>query len=115
MYALLFTFYAGHCLYTMVGGGASLFGAWKRRMGGGTHGSPRGGTGRDGSWEFKIGPRVLILDGNSDKGARVSSNLYHLIWLRYLIRSSEVIIGFFPRKYPFSFMLAHHILSYQWI
>ena len=46
---------------------------------------------------------VLILDGNSEIGAQVRSNLCYLIWLRHLIRSRAVKNRiFFIRKYVFS-------------
>ena len=40
------------------------------------------------------------------------SNLGQLICLRYLIRSRAVTI-FFPRKDPFSFLRAQHVVSYH--
>ena len=38
---------------------------------------------------------VLILDGNSEKGAHARSNICHLICLRHSIRSSAVTKSFF--------------------
>ena len=41
------------------------------------------------------GTYVLILDGNSEIGAHVRSNLCHLIWIRHLISSGVVLKGYF--------------------
>ena len=43
-------------------------------------------------------PVVLILDGNSEIGGQVRSNLCYLICLRHLIRSEQSHIGFLFRK-----------------
>ena len=57
---------------------------------------------------------VLILDGVSEIGAHVRSNLYHLIYLSHLIRSREVTNPiFFLEKDLISLMLAQDVLSYH--
>ena len=43
---------------------------------------------------------VLILDGNSETGANVGSNLCCFICVRHLIRSRAVQVGFFSQKNP---------------
>ena len=59
---------------------------------------------------------VLILDGKSEIGAHVRSNLCYLSCLRHLIRSRAVINHiFFLRKDLFSFMRAQNVLSYHLI
>ena len=54
---------------------------------------------------------VLILDGNSDIGAHVKSNLWYLIGLKHLIRSHI----FSQQEKLFSFMRAQHVQSYKLI
>ena len=57
---------------------------------------------------------VLVLHGNSEKGAHVRINLCYLIYRRYLIRSGAVTNRFFfGRKDLISFMRAQHVLSYK--
>ena len=59
---------------------------------------------------------VLILDGNSEIGAHVRSNLCYLICLGHWIRSRVVINrDFFYEKNPILFMHAQFILSYHLI
>ena len=59
---------------------------------------------------------VLTLDGNSERSANVRSNLCYLICLRLSIKPRRVTKWiFFLWKYPFSFMLARHVLSYHLI
>ena len=54
---------------------------------------------------------VLILDGNSELGAQVRSNLCYLICLRHLLWSGAVTKRiFFLQKDLFSFMRAPHVL-----
>ena len=47
---------------------------------------------------------VLILDGNSDIGALVWSNIFYLSCLRYLIRTRTVKNLFFPLRTPSSLL-----------
>ena len=54
---------------------------------------------------IKIWAMVLILEGDSEIGAHVKSNLCYLICLRYSIRSRAVY------RITFSFMRAQHVLS----
>ena len=57
---------------------------------------------------------VLIIDGNSEKGAHVRSNLSYLICLRHLNRPRAVTNRIFSlRKDIFSFMRAQLVLSYH--
>ena len=56
---------------------------------------------------------VLILDGNSEIGAHVRSELYYLICLGHLIRSRAVTN--LLRTYLFSLMRAPNVLSYHLI
>ena len=59
---------------------------------------------------------VLILDGNVEIGALVSSNLCYLICLRNLIRSRAVTNQFvFLRKDIFSFMCERNFVRYHLI
>jgi len=51
---------------------------------------------------------VLILDGNSEMGAHVRSNLCYLISFRHLIRLREYV---FIRKGFFLFIRAQYVLS----
>ena len=74
-----------------------------------------GGGGRERAEEgVGRGSMVLLLYGNLEIGAHVTSNPSYLICLRYLIRSRIVTIGLlFIRKDLFSFMHAQHVLSYH--
>ena len=58
---------------------------------------------------------VLILDGSSEIGAHVRSNLGHIICLRHLFRSRTVTNRtiFFLGKDLFSVISAQHVLSYH--
>ena len=58
---------------------------------------------------------VLILDGNSDIGVHVRSNLCYLTCLRQLNRSRAVTnrILFLLRKTYISFLRVQHVLSYH--
>ena len=59
---------------------------------------------------------VVILDGNSEIGTHIRSNIWYLICLRLLITSRSVINRiFFLRKSLFFFMRAQHIMSYHLI
>ena len=64
------------------------------------------------SWTY--GSMVLILDGNLEIGApHVRSNICYLICLRHLIGSRAVTNRICSlRKDLFSFVRAHHVLSY---
>ena len=55
------------------------------------------------------------VDGNSEIGANVRSNLCDLISLRHSVRSRAITNCFFSPKGLFSFMSAHHVLSYHLI
>ena len=46
-------------------------------------------------WRAVFLPMVLILDGNSEKGAHVISNLSYFTCLRHSTRFRAVIIGYF--------------------
>ena len=62
------------------------------------------------------GSMVLILDGNSLKGAHLRRNLYYSTCLRLLISSRAVTnLIFFIRKDLFSFMREQHVMSYHLI
>ena len=69
----------------------------------------------DASEEKNGGTMLLILDGNSEIGTHVTSNLCYLACLKYLIRSRAATKrNFFPKRHIF-FMRAQHVLSYQLI
>ena len=53
-------------------------------------GSPRTKEKKDWSCLVPVLPMVLLLDGNSEIGSYVRSNLVYLIFLMHLIRSSIV-------------------------
>ena len=59
---------------------------------------------------------VLILDGNSERGAHIRSNICFFICLKHLIRSIAVANRFFfnPKKHSF-FVRAQPLLSYHLI
>ena len=54
---------------------------------------------------------VLILDCISDLGSHVRSNLFYLICLSYLIKSSAATNGIFFKNGLFSLMRAHYVLN----
>ena len=57
---------------------------------------------------------VLILDGNSEQGENVKSNLSYMICKRHLIDRAQSQIRFlFSNKKQFSFTRAQHVLSYH--
>ena len=63
---------------------------------------------------FTVPHMVLILDGNSEIGAHVGSNICYLICLRHLIRSRVVSNSiYFLEKDLISLMLAQDVLSYH--
>ena len=57
----------------------------------------------------------MVLDGNSEIGAHVRSNLCYLICLRNLLDKEKSQIRFFVGKDLFSFMHAQHVMSYHLI
>ena len=54
---------------------------------------------------------ILILDGNSEMGAHVWSNLGYQICLRHLYTSKVTNLKLFREKKLFSLIFAQHILS----
>ena len=56
---------------------------------------------------------MVILDGNSEIGGHVRSNLFYLTCLRHLIKSRAVTNRIFCPKDLFSFMRAQYGLSYH--
>ena len=58
---------------------------------------------------------VLLLDGNSETGTHVISNLCYLICLRHLVDLDQSQIAFFLLKDLFYFMRAQYVMPYHLI
>ena len=65
-------------------------------------------------WSTMFG-LTMVLDGNSDIGAHVYSNLFYLICFRHLIWPRAVTNRIFSSKNLFFFMRAQHVLSHHLI
>ena len=54
---------------------------------------------------------ALILDGKSEMGKDVKSNLSYLLWSNHLIIAVTNPFFFLKKTYLFTFMRAQHVLS----
>ena len=77
-----------------------------------------GGGGRAGTLKKELlffSASLHILEGNSDIGEHVRSNLCYMCKAFDLIESSHKLDVCFSTKRPFLFMFAQHVLSYHLI